>query len=257
MSKVQGLKSKVALVWWLATLTAQAEPTAFMDMVLRARNAAEARDRLGVTNGGSSSVQQTNWPYTAITNAPWQWGTQNGTNWSQLETNILSRYVVFTNLTWQTNLVLTRLHEYNVTNTFNSTDASPLPDTNVLIYSGTAPVSGLYQIHFDNHYHYHYVDFISQWREWTYQTVLYWVSPSGQALTRIIPVVQPDLPVYEVPLTTWYEQESGSFDFYAGAGTTIVISNLYAAFGDLNMTNFSSLNVSYFATNRSLTGVTP
>lgn len=44
------------------------------------------------TNVLSTLVNQTNLPYTAITNAPWQWGSTNSTNWSQLPTNVLSSY---------------------------------------------------------------------------------------------------------------------------------------------------------------------
>lgn len=100
MSKVQSPKSKVLVMLWLATSMAVAEPTAYMDMVLRARNAAEARDRLGVTGG---SFTQTNISYTAVTNAPWQWGSLNLTNWSALGTNALTNYVRFADLVARTN----------------------------------------------------------------------------------------------------------------------------------------------------------
>lgn len=46
------------------------------------------------TGGGGT---QTNISYTAITNAPWQWGSQNLTNWSQLGTNVLGAGQVWTN----------------------------------------------------------------------------------------------------------------------------------------------------------------
>lgn len=51
--------------------------------------------RTYTVNSSGGGGTQTNISYTAVTNAPWQWGTQNGTNWAQLDTNILSS--LFTN----------------------------------------------------------------------------------------------------------------------------------------------------------------
>lgn len=61
-----------------------------------------------VNSSGGGGTGQTNWDYTAITNAPWQWGSQNLTNWSQLSTNLLQDldqtnwpYTSITNAPWQ------------------------------------------------------------------------------------------------------------------------------------------------------------
>ena len=82
----------------IGTLNAVAEPTAYMDMVLRARNAAEARDRLGITisSGGSNG----------------QPARLNLTNWSAIGTNILTNMVFTTNLVAQTNTFWERIFTY-------------------------------------------------------------------------------------------------------------------------------------------------
>lgn len=52
--------------------------------------AAGWRAKLGIT-GTSGGTGQTNWDFTAITNAPWQTGNANLTNWGQIPTNQLGQ----------------------------------------------------------------------------------------------------------------------------------------------------------------------
>lgn len=54
--------------------------------------AGEWRAKLGVGTGGE--FVQTNISYPAVTNAPWQWGTANGTNWGTIGTNVLTNYTL-------------------------------------------------------------------------------------------------------------------------------------------------------------------
>lgn len=61
-----------------------------------------------VNSSGGGGTGQTNWDFNSITNAPWQWGSQNLTNWSQLSTNLLQDldqtnwpYTSITNAPWQ------------------------------------------------------------------------------------------------------------------------------------------------------------
>jgi hypothetical protein len=93
-----------------------------------------------LTNGGSgSSFTQTNIDYHAVTNAPWQIGSQNSTNWSALPTNTLFNYVttnrVVTNTAW--------VQTISYTNTVYVPNA--LFDTNGTLFSWTAD-GGQYRI---------------------------------------------------------------------------------------------------------------
>ena len=64
----------------MASEAMAAYPTDYMEMVLRSPNSAEARRRLEIS--GVGGTVQTNISYTAVTNAPWQFGSANLTNWS-------------------------------------------------------------------------------------------------------------------------------------------------------------------------------
>ena len=93
----------------------------------------------GLANTPASAAAQTNISYRAVTNAPWQWGTVNGTNWSTLPTNVLLDYVRWGDLT--TNVAWLRVTNY--TNTVSVPNA--LFDTNGTLFSWTAD-GGQYRI---------------------------------------------------------------------------------------------------------------
>jgi hypothetical protein len=93
-----------------------------------------------LTNGGSgSSFTQTNISYVAVTNAPWQWGSVNLTNWSTLPTNVLLGFIgtnrIVTNTVWQR--IITYSNEVYVPNASF--------DTNGTVFSWVAD-GGQYRI---------------------------------------------------------------------------------------------------------------
>lgn len=59
-------------------------------------------------NSVTNFIGQTNWSYTAITNAPWQWGCDNLTNWCNVSTNTLTNILLLdSNYTWTSTTALT------------------------------------------------------------------------------------------------------------------------------------------------------
>lgn len=151
---------RTIILFMLATTSALAVyPTDYMEMVLRAPNAAEARRRLGVTNG-SSGLVQTNISYLAITNAPWQLN-----RFTTNQDNVTINGATLTNavgigaghlITVTTNST----REYTIAASTNIiaeiaagavetpfiTDGASLNTTNILI-NVTVPTTGLFTIH--------------------------------------------------------------------------------------------------------------
>ena len=122
------MELRIIIVLLLLTCSARSEPTAYMDMVLRARTAAEARDRLGVTTGGSGT--QTNISYVAVTNAPWQWGSPTLTNWANVP------------VLWQTNTVWEQLAGYSNTYAYPTTGVF----TNEVQVISLTTTGGIYRV---------------------------------------------------------------------------------------------------------------
>jgi hypothetical protein len=97
----------------------------------------------GIAALATSGTVQTNISYTAVTNAPWQWGDSDLTNWASLGTNVLSTlvnqtnwpYTAITNAPWglpQTNISYTAVTNAPwTTNTYQNISN---------IYSGTFDV---------------------------------------------------------------------------------------------------------------------
>ena len=108
----------------IGTLKAVGEPTSYMDMVLRARNAAEARDRLGITTSSGGSNGQP--------------ASLNLTNWSAIGTNILTNMVFSTNLVAQTNTFWERIYTFDHAMDFTNVGEFGYVDVTNVVWTFTA-----------------------------------------------------------------------------------------------------------------------
>lgn len=225
MAKVLSLEAKVLGVGLLLVCgLAGAEPTAYMDMVLRARNAADARERLGITNGTGGTFTQTNISYTSVTNAPW------------LNTNKVVASVVWTRVAAWSNTVYVPNASF---------------DSNGVLAQFTAD-GGMYRV--DNT-RLLSTPVLGQYNDYEEHLGLFWTNQVGERMDLLLSDNYSGAIIASTPSYNHYLQ-SGMLVIRPQAGALVTITNRARITGsnDVGGTNYLGLEVAHPQT---IYGVTP
>ena len=224
----------IILSLWFTTSVFAVYPTDYMEMVLRAPNAAEARRRLGVTNGSGGFVQ-TNISYVAVTNAPWQWGNLNLTNWGTLSTNVLTNYIRGAGIT--TNTVWTRTYTY--TNQVIVPNATF--DTNGTITSWVSD-GGQYRIDTVREL---IVPVLGQSNDYEHDYGIYWTNAANERVSYLLSDNYGTAVITSTAGNTDYMTVK-TFLVRAPSGQTVTITNrAFIAFANnIGGTNYISMEIS-------------